>query len=164
MRLVVTDANIVIDLAAGGLLEDMFRLSTVEFCVPDVLYVEELAENFGSLPGLGLKVLPLSSEGVGYVEELRQSFKGPSTNDLFALALAQTLSCALLSGDGALRELAQKENVEIHGTIWLIEVLLEAQIVSIQVVEAAYEAMRRDGSRLPWEETRAQIRRWRRAE
>lgn len=161
MQLVVTDANIIIDLDAGGLLEDMFRLPDIEFCVPDVLYVEELAEKYGVLPGLGLKVLPQSSEAVAYVEQLRPRFKSPSSNDLFALALARTLKCALLSGDGALREAANAERVELHGTIWLMERLLMAGVIQVERVAGAYEAMKRDGSRLPWEETSAQVQRWR---
>ena len=98
MQLVVTDTNIIIDLDAGGLLEDIFCLPNVEFCVPDVLYVEELADAYGILPGLGLKVLPQPPEAVGYVEQLRSRFKRQSSNDLFALALARTLNARCLPG------------------------------------------------------------------
>lgn len=161
MRLIVTDANIIIDLAAGGLLAEMFRLPEVEFCVPDVLYVEELADHYGTLPGLGLKVVPQPAESVDYVVRLRQHYRRPSTNDLFALALARTLGCALLSGDGALREAATSERVEIHATLWLIEAMLQARVVRVERVAAAYDAMQRDGSRLPWDRVSAQIQRWR---
>lgn len=161
MQLVVTDANIIIDLDAGGLLEEIFHLTDMEFCTPDVLYLEELAQHYGALPGLGLKVLSQPPEAVEYVMQLRARYRGPSTNDLFALALARTLSCALLSGDGSLRTAAEAEGVEIHGTIWLIEALLESHLIQVERVAAAYEVMRRDGSRLPWGEVRAQVRRWR---
>lgn len=161
MRVVVTDANIVIDLAAGGLLEDMFRLPGWEICVPDILYVEELAEHHGVLPGLGLKVLPQSAEAVDQVTQLRQRYRSPSTNDLFALTLAKSLACALLSGDGPLRTAAAAEGVEIRGTLWLIDHLLEEGLADVERVAAAYEAMRNDGSRLPWEKVKAQLLEWR---
>lgn len=160
MRLVVTDANIIIDLSAGDLLAEMFRLPEVEFCVPDILYLEELAENFGLLPGLGLRVIAQAPEAVDYVEACRLRFRRVSLNDLFALALARSLGCVLLSGDGALREVAQAEQIEIRGTLWLIDLLLEARLVTLERVTAAYEAMRRDGSRLPWDEVDTQLRRW----
>lgn len=160
MRLVVTDANIIIDLAAGGLLEEMFRLPAWEFCVPDTLYVEELAEHYGVLPGLGLKVLTQPPEAVDYVSQLRLRYRGPSINDLFALALAKNLGCVLLSGDGPLRTAANAEGVELHGTLWLVEALLNGRVISVERVAAAYEAMRLDGSRLPWEEAQDQVRRW----
>ncbi|AHX12015.1 hypothetical protein CH75_24025 [Dyella jiangningensis] len=160
MRLVVTDANIIIDLAAGDMLAEMFRLPEVEFCVPDVLYLEELAENFGLLPGLGLRVLAQPPEAVEYVEACVVRYRRVSFNDLFALALARSLGCVLLSGDGALRDVAQIEQVEIRGTLWLIDLMLEAGLVTLERVTAAYEAMRRDGSRLPWNDVEAQLRRW----
>ncbi len=162
MRLVVTDANIIIDLDAGGLLEEIFRLQSMEFCTPDVLYLEELAEQYGALPALGLKVLSQPPEAVEYVTQLRPRYRCPSTNDLFALALARALGCALLSGDGSLRAAAEAEGVKVHGTIWLIEALLNARLVQVERVAIAYDAMRRDGSRLPWAEVEAQIQRWRR--
>jgi hypothetical protein len=161
MRLVVTDANIIIDLGAGGLLEEIFRIPEIEFCTPDVLYLEELAQHYGVLPGLGLKVLSQPAEAVEYVAQLRSRYRGPSTNDLFALAMARSLTCALLSGDRSLRVAAETEGVEIHGTLWLMERLLEARIVPIERVVVAYDAMKRDGSRLPWHEVEAQIGRWR---
>jgi hypothetical protein len=161
MRLVVTDANIIIDLADGGMLEEVFRLPDIEFCTPDVLYLEELAQHYGALPGLGLKVLSQPEEAVAYVEQLRSRYRGPSTNDLFALAMARMMGCVLLSGDRPLRAAAEAEGVEIHGTLWLIERLLQHRILSIRQVVAAYEAMRRSGSRLPWDEVDAQIERWR---
>lgn len=160
MRLVVTDANIIIDLAAGDLLAEMFRLPEVEFCVPDVLYLEELAENFGVLPGLGLQVVAQAPDAVEYVEACAVKFRRVSLNDLFALALARSLGCVLLSGDGALRDVAQMEQVEIRGTLWLIDLLFGAKLVTLERVTAAYEAMRRDGSRLPWEDVEAQLQRW----
>lgn len=164
MRLIVTDANIIIDLAAGDLLETVFLLPEIEFHVPDVLYVEELAERHGRLPGLGLKVVSQPAEAVAEVERLRQSYRRASINDLFALALARRLGCTLLSGDRALREAAGREGVEVRGTLWLIETLVQARLVPIDRAEAAYEAMRRDGSWLPWDEVRAQVRRWRSGE
>ncbi len=162
MRLVVTDANVIIDLAAGALLEDMFRLPEVEFCVPDILYVEELAERYGVLPALGLTVMTQPAEDVARVEQLRARFRGPSVNDLFALVLAQSLDCPLLSGDRQLRAAAEAEGVEVRGTLWLVETLVRAQLINAGRASAAYEAMRQDGSRLPWDEVDAQIRRWQR--
>jgi hypothetical protein len=161
MRLVVTDANVIIDLDAGGLLEEIFRLPEIEFCTPDVLYLEELAQHYGVLPGLGLRVLSQAAEAVEYVAQLRFRYLRPSTNDLFALAMARNLACALLSGDRALRTAAEIEGVEVHGTLWLVDRLLQARIVSLDRVVAAYDAMKRDGSRLPWDEVEAQIVRWR---
>ncbi|HVJ38613.1 MAG TPA: PIN domain-containing protein [Stenotrophomonas sp.] len=161
MRVVVTDENIIIDVAAGGLLEEMFRISGWEFCVPDVLYVEELQEHHGNLPALGLRVLAQPAESVDRIAQLRRRYRALSTNDLFALTLARSMGCALLSGDGPLRRAADAEGVEVRGTLWLMAALLEAHLITVEQVATAYEAMRRDGSRLPWVDAEAQIERWR---
>lgn len=161
MRVVVTDANIIIDMAAGTLLEEMFRLSGWEFCIPDVLYVEELLEHHANLPALGLKVLAQPAEVVDQIAHLRLRYRALGTNDLFALTLARSLGCALLSGDGPLRKAAGAEGVEVRGTVWLMDALLGAHLVTVDEVAAAYEAMRRDGSRLPWADVEGQIERWR---
>ena len=43
MRLLISDANILIDMEAGALLERLFRLP-MQFGIPDLLYYEEIEE------------------------------------------------------------------------------------------------------------------------
>lgn len=162
MQSVVSDANIIIDLAAGDLLPDMFRIPEVTFFVPDVLYEEELSDQYAQLPGLGLQVRSQSSLATEYVERLRRQYARPSTNDLFALALARDMGCPLLTGDRALREAAGVEHVEVHGTLWVMEAMWDAGLITVERAQAAYEAMRAHNSRLPWEQVEAQLERWRR--
>ena len=59
-RLLISDANILIDICAGNLLNVMFRLER-DFGLPDVLFVEELQAQHPELPGMGLKILTLRS-------------------------------------------------------------------------------------------------------
>lgn len=115
------------------------------------------------LPALGLKVMTQPAEDVARVEQLRARFRGPSVNDLFALVLAQSLDCPLLSGDRQLSAAAEAEGVEVRGTLWLVETLVLARLINAERAAEAYEAMRHDGSRLPWDEIDVQVRRWQRA-
>lgn len=160
MRLIVTDANILIDLEVGQLLDVTFDLGEIEFLVPDVLFVEELADSMGHLPTRGLKVVSLSEAIIADVEVLRIRYPKPSSNDLLALGLAKAEQCLLLSGDGALRSAAIAEHVDVHGTLWLVEKLRDAGLVDATQAKAAYELMKADGSRLPWDEVANQLRRW----
>ena len=68
-KLLISDANVIIDMEVGGLIKQMFRLD-YEFAVPDVLYEEELKENHANLPKLGLERLGLQPESVAYSVEL----------------------------------------------------------------------------------------------
>jgi predicted nucleic acid-binding protein len=124
-RLLISDANIIIDMNVGGLLRLMFRLDAT-FAVPDVLFEEELRTGHPELPRLGLKMLELREDTVRYAERLIEKYRslGASINDLLALALAWQEKCSLLTGDHRLRTVGQTEGVDVHGTLWLIEQML----------------------------------------
>lgn len=94
MAILVSDANIFIDMDVGDLIRPMFRLDDT-FATPDVLYREELEQHHPELPGLGLRIE--RSTGVAEVERLSLIYRGPSINDLFALALAKERQWPLLS-------------------------------------------------------------------
>lgn len=162
-KLLISDANILIDMIVGGLLDELFWLD-YEFGLPDVLFEYELHQNHPDLPGKGLRVMPLEPQAVEETFDLHQRYRrsGVSVNDCMALALAKQESCPLLTGDAALRQVSMMEEVEIHGTLWLVGELLEAGVVTVERAARAYDAMREDGSRLPWQEVESQLRRYRR--
>jgi len=85
-----------------------------------------------------------------YAMELVGRVRGPSRNDCFALALARQQNCPLLSGDEALRKAARHEAVEVKGTLWVVEELVRAGVISVDRAHAAYERMRANARRLPW--------------
>jgi hypothetical protein len=157
MTLLISDANILIDIDVGSLLEEMFRLPE-EFAVPDVLYVEELQDQHAELPGYGLLVLEMPEEVVTEVVRLGEIYRQPGQMDLYALALAKHEQCPLLTGDRRLRIAAEQEHVEVRGTIWLVERLYETGIIDIDRMEQAYESMRHNGRRLPWTEIKRRLR------
>jgi predicted nucleic acid-binding protein len=161
-KLLISDANILIDMTAGGVLREIFSLD-YEFAVPDVLYHEELSEQHPELPGLGLSILELGEAAIIDTAELgvKHARTGISNNDCLALALARQEACPLLTGDNALRQVSILEEVEVRGTIWLIGELLDAGVIDVDRAEAADDAMRADGSRLPWNEVEAQLRSYR---
>lgn len=117
MRLLISDANILIDMEAGALLETLFRLP-MQFGIPDLLYYEEIEEESPDLDDLGLLIMEVSGDFVKYAEQLPSQYNHtlpakngpkPSHNDYLALALAKQESCTLLTGDANLRVVASKE-------------------------------------------------------
>jgi hypothetical protein len=80
MQLLISDANILIDLEEGGLLEVFFRLP-YQFSVPDILFAEELEDQHAHLVTMGLGVISLGGEAMRDAAELIQRSKGPSRND-----------------------------------------------------------------------------------
>jgi len=82
----------------------------------------------------------------------RMSDSKPSVNDLLALVLAKDKKALLLTGDKALREVANIYKVAVHGTIWLVDQMIQKRTISVERAESAFEQMKNLGSRLPWRE------------
>ncbi|WBA10522.1 PIN domain-containing protein [Salinivibrio kushneri] len=149
-QLLISDANILIDMEEGGLLEAMFQLP-YNFATPDILFYEELEEEHAHLPGLGLALKEVSSESMMYAMQLTGTYTKASRNDCFALALAKQEQCPLLTGDMALRVAAEKEAAIVKGTIWLVVQLVVHQQINIEKARDAYRQMQANGRRLPWQ-------------
>ncbi len=158
VQLLISDANILIDMDVGGLLRPMFRLDAI-FAVPNILFEEELREQHPELPSLGLKSLDLSATSVEYADNLIARYQaiGASINDFLALALAKQEQCPLLTGDAKLRIVAKNEQVDFHGTLWLIEQMVKSRVITGRQAGVAYRKMREAGRRLPWDEIEKQL-------
>ncbi len=162
MTLLISDANILIDIEIAGLIREMFQLPDT-FAVPDILFLEELVDHHPELPGYGLRIMRLASDVVEEAIRLRERHLHPSMNDLFALALAKHEQCPLLSGDRRLRNAATQEQVSVRGTLWLLESLVQHEIITLVRLETAYERLRAEHRRLPWDEVTRQLNRLRKS-
>lgn len=161
-RLLISDANIIIDMNTGRLVRPMFRFDAT-FAVPDVLFEEELRADHPELVRLGLKLLELREDTVVYAGGLVEKYRrlGASINDLLALALARQEQCPLLTGDGRLRTAGKAAGVDVHGSLWLIEQMVRARTITVSQAEAGYARMREAGRRLPWGDIEQQLRKLR---
>jgi len=160
-KLLISDANIIIDMVAGELVEAMFSLP-YEFGTPDILYVEELEEQHSDMIDAGLQLYELSPAYIDRTIEYLQLdiARRVSANDCMALALAQQEQCCLLTGDARLRQLATTQGVTVRGTLWLVEAMLSEGQISVCEAQIAYQKMKHDGSRLPTEEIKNQLSRF----
>ena len=80
--------------------------------------------------------------------------------DHSALALAIQEQCLLLTGDKDLRVAAKNEGVEVHGTIWIIEQLLDQKLIQQSQAKGSFDAMKAQGSRLPWGDVDKLLNKW----
>lgn len=152
MLLLISDANIVIDMEAGELIEQLFQLP-MQFVMPDILYWQEIQPAGASLHEHGLLILEVTGEYIRYAENLRRRYgSAPSVNDLLALALAKQESCPLLTGDQALRSVALQEQIPVMGTIWLLCAMVENKLLNVDAALNAVKRMKARKRRLPWDE------------
>lgn len=157
MQLLISDANILIDLEEGQLIERMFELP-YQFAIPDILFIEELEEEHRHLMELGLQLRELDSEAMLHAMTLIPRYDKTSRNDCFALALAARENCPLLTGDRALRIAAETELVTVYGTIWLVGTLIRHRVIQIEEARQSYSLMRSNGRRLPWDIAESALR------
>lgn len=157
MLLLISDANIIIDLEAGEILHSLFELP-YQFAMPDVLYEEEIKGGCPYLLDMGLKTLVVTGEYVNYAVRLGAvTGNEPGFNDRLALALARQESCPLLTGDGNLRVLAAEEGTEVRGTLWILGEVIEFGLLTQEQALTVLHRMKRRGRRLPWKEAEAVI-------
>jgi predicted nucleic acid-binding protein len=165
MRIVVSDSSCLIDLRKVSLLDALLKLP-FEFLIPDTLFDDELlkftaAQKRAMLRG-GLKVIDLPGERVLRAQAVIRQAPRLSVNDGFAFALAESHSgCILLTGDGELRDLATRHQMEVHGVLWAIDEIHRKQIETAKTLLAALKVFSVDPTvRLPKREVSASIKRF----
>lgn len=156
MSLLVSDANVLLDLEIGGLLPYLFR-QEYGCVIPDVLFYEELEERHAHLLELGLELMELDADAVNFVQALVERHRGVSRNDCMALALARTQAMPLLTGDAALRAAAGDEQVEVVGTIWVVDGITRSGAITVDQARQVYATMRAASRRLPWDVAAAHL-------
>lgn len=156
----VVDANIWIDLDAGGLLTTVFLLPITWFS-PDVV-LEELKRNPSgqALLELGVVSYALPKGKFFDVAKLRSVYRAPTIQDLFALTSAKTLGAPLLTGDARLRKAAEENDVAVKGTLWILDVLASEMLLSPSQAKETLESMLKKGRRLPKVECQSRLLLW----
>jgi predicted nucleic acid-binding protein len=160
----VLDTNVCIDLFQGGITEAALALP-IHWMLPDLIYNEmhtpaELVEAFNAVT-----VCSLGGAQVLRLHALRQDkqLRRLTVNDLSAFVLAEEKGAILATNEKDLRKLAEAHDVECHGILWVLDMLVS--LGRIETMEAA-DALRRilaNGSWLPKDECNRRMARWGRA-
>lgn len=164
MQYISSDTNVWVDFAQIHRLALPFRLGYT-YCMSTDTVEDELLEPPGireQLLSLGLAPLEIDETEFEIALQLGISYKKLSIYDRLALAIAKHRGFILLSGDGALRRAAQKEGIEVRGTLWIFDQLLETGEITLDEYHAAMIDIRDDVSgkiRLPKEEILKRIAR-----
>jgi predicted nucleic acid-binding protein len=49
------------------------------------------------------------------------------------------------------RDLAARDDLDFHGTVWVLQRFYELELISSSVFRASFAALRDRGTRLPWD-------------
>ncbi len=165
MRVVISDTSCLLDLRKANLLEAFLQIP-YEIGIPDVLFEEELIsfteDEKTQLKVQGLNIMSLNSPGVMEVQSVAKNNRKLSVNDCFAFVLAkQTANSILLTGDRRLRELAVVSTIEVHGVLWVIDLLYSHQAATPKQLHDALLKFQADESvRLPKQELQERLKKY----
>ena len=149
-----------ISLRAGDLIAEALN-TPFNWLVPDVMLEEELKDPPGAwLEKQGVKRCELTGEQVRKVMELAERYIRPSRVDLFALVQAKEEGAILLTEDQNLREAAEAEGLEVHGTLWMLDQMVKEKRITPRQAAESLRKMLESGRRFPSTEVERRLRLW----
>ncbi len=156
MKIVVSDANIFIDLAEIGAFEYFTRL-------PFDIRTTDLVINELKKPGQREKISQCSKITITTfdVRELLTISQIPDTGisltDKSVLYLARKHKAILLTGDSRLRNVAENYKLEVHGSIFILDQLKKSGIISKTEYKALLRLLKKTNPRLPLNEINSRL-------
>ena len=159
----VIDASVAIEFASRKLLKEVCALPFT-FIISRQQFESELIDlepyTKHDLLDYGVRVEDLNDAGVTAIQKYKLLCRALSTMDTFALALASTKGCVLLTGDKRMRKTAENDGIKVNGALWVIDSMIEHQVVSIpKMMEALKNMMNDDKCWIPQTELDIRLKR-----
>lgn len=162
MKIVVNDANILIDLADLDLLHYFsklnFELHTNDFVLSEIKIPSQLSKINQLVRGGKMIVATTKSEE--YLEITNLQTKNLSFQDCSILYYTKKVSGMLLSGDGNLRKAAKSAGTEVRGIIYIFDQLIEKELISKNLAVTKITQLQANNNRLPKAEIKKRIELW----
>lgn len=163
MKVAVKDANLLIDLVEADLLGHWFKLGIETYTTNLVLHEitrSSQREIVGQFVKAGLLNVHVLAPGtMPLAAALALTWK-MSIADASAMHLAQELKAALLTGDGAVRRAAQALRIEVHGVLWVLDLLVERSVITPALARISLSALMAGNSFLPRLDCQERLSRW----
>jgi rRNA-processing protein FCF1 len=153
MKLIVTDTNVFFDIIKIGALPEFFSLDydicTTDFVLKEILQSDQREQIESFIRAKSLTIFKLDADEIDIVRNLitKRIFKG--ITDKSVLWKASVISCPLLTGDKKLRSEARDMGIEVHGSIWVIETLVENEFIDKTTGLVFFESLKKVNVSLP---------------
>ena len=164
MRIVINDANILIDIAKLDLLEAFSNLN-FDLYTTDFVY-EELNEIQKSpISTLLIKdhLTIIETEDIQdfqNITTLLENSNGLSFEDCSVWYYSSKMSGTLLTGDGKLRKRASEDGVEVRGVLFIFDELINQNLLSYNDAVDKMKQLKLLNNRLPKNEIDKRIESW----
>ena len=165
-RIAISDTNIFIDLIEIELLDEFFGLPweihTTDMIVHELKNAKQ-HEKIAAYCGKSLHVKSFEVEEMIRLIDFHAT-QHERTNvtlqDCSVWFYAMESSCTLLTGDAKLRNAARKSGVDVHGVIYVIDKLVEENILSCRDAIDKLKQLKMLNQRLPLPEIEKRIKLW----
>lgn len=156
MKLFITDTNVFFDLMNIEALPEFFGLDfeicTTDFVVNEILRLEQAEQIQNFIRSKQLTVFSFSSDEIEIVVNLKTKRTLRRIADKSVLWKALQLKCLLLTGDKSLKNEAEENGLEVHGSIWVVTLLVEEKLLSVIKGVEMFEKLKIVNDSLPKEE------------
>jgi predicted nucleic acid-binding protein len=162
MKLIITDTNIFFDIISIGALPEFFSLDyeicTTEFVIEEIIESDQKEAIEVFIRAKEIYVIGFSSEEIGEIQSFSTSKTFKGITDKSVLWKSYQLKCPLLTGDKKLRMEAEANGIDVHGTIWVIDTLVENGLIDRFKGIELLERLKSVNSSLPFDEIDKLIR------
>jgi len=156
MRIIITDSSVFFDIIKIQVLPEFFALDfdvcTTDFVRGEILESEQREQIEIFIRSLKLTVFVLSENEIEEVLNFKTKRFFKTLVDKTVLWKAKQLNCPLLTGDSKLRSEAEEQGITVHGSLWVIQMLVEQNIISAKSGVGYLEKLKIINDRLPHEE------------
>lgn len=163
MRIIVSDANIWIDILEAGLVDIFFQLP-FEFHTTALVFAEVNSSQRGVLDVyVSTNQLLMNELDFPFISQCNEVVL---LNNSLSLPDASVYLCALdlggivLTGDKPLRKWSKEKGVETHGILWIFDKWLEFGTLEPLIAASHLEVVMKMNSRLPLDECKKRLKEW----
>ena len=145
MKIIVNDANILIDLVELKILPYFFQLE-FEFhttaIILEELFEEQKEELIPYIETGKLIVDDMAEEDFVEILMIRTTKPALSEQDCSAFYQARKINAVLVTSDNTLRKFARANNLEVHGHLWVFDNLVEKSIFTGKIAIEKLDKLR----------------------
>lgn len=156
MKVAITDVSVLFDLFNVGVLPESFGLDieiyTTDFIYNEILHSTEKNEFEIFVRNGQLKIIVVEDKEQETISRMELTYSNRSIADKTALYKAKQLDCILLTCDDKLKKEAIKQKLEVHGSIWIIDQLVENDKIDTNRAIKVVESLKTTNAWLPVDE------------
>lgn len=164
-RIVISDANIFIDLMSIDLLSEFFELPceimTTDFVLAEIKIHEQLARLQSFVESRKLSVVSFSYDDVSKISTLQEKgANNVSMADCSVWYCAKKNDGRLLTGDAKLRRVAEEDGICVSGILFIFDCLIEYDVLCKRICADKLNSLQKINERLPDKECKKRIAKW----